>query len=135
MTDNAKNNELWRQVLTGEYKDIPKARRLMKRIPSEPRCKICNAPFSGLGGQLVRLTLGRGPSKINPHFCSGCYDLLVANPGSTEIEMTLLFADIRGSTTLAQEMGTTEFSRLINRFYVAATHVFSVSNAWIERLV
>ena len=135
MTDNARNNELWRQVLTGEYKGIGKARRLLKRIPSEPRCKICNAPFSGLGGQLIRLTMGRTPSKINPHFCSGCYDLLVANPGSTEIEMTLLFADIRGSTTLAQELGTTEFSRLINRFYVAATHVFSVSNAWIERLV
>jgi adenylate cyclase len=79
--------------------------------------------------------MGRTPSKINPHFCSGCYDLLAANPGSTEIEMTLLFADIRGSTTLAQEMGTTAFSRLINRFYVAATHVFSESDAWIERLI
>src|SRR5262249_10491019 len=51
------------------------------------------------------------------------------------IEMTLLFADIRGSTTLAQEMGTTAFSKLINRFYSAATHVFSENNAWIERLV
>jgi adenylate cyclase len=49
--------------------------------------------------------------------------------------MTLLFADIRGSTTLAQEMGTTAFSHLINRFYVTATHVFMESNAWIERLV
>jgi adenylate cyclase len=135
VTDNTNHNELWHQVLTGEYKGIGKARRLLKRIPSEPRCKMCNAPFTGVGGQVVRLTLGRKPSKINPHFCSGCYDLLVANPGSTEIEMTLLFADIRGSTTLAQEMGTTAFSHLINRFYVTATHVFSASNAWIERLV
>ena len=135
MIENSKNDELWHQVLTGNYKDIPRARRLLKRIPAEPRCKICNAPFRGLGGQLVRLALHRSPSKINPHFCSGCYDLLAANPGSTEIEMTLLFADIHGSTTLAQEMGTTEFSRLINRFYVAATHVFSDSNAWIERLM
>jgi adenylate cyclase len=135
MTENTTNNELWHQVLTGQYKDIPKARRLLKRLPSDPRCKICNAPLRGIGGQLVRIVLGRIPSKINPLFCSGCYDLLAANPGSTEIEMTLLFADVRGSTTLAQEMGTTAFSRLINRFYVTATHVFSESDAWIERLI
>lgn len=135
MTENARNNELWRQVLSGEYKDIPRARRLLKRIPCKVRCKICNAPLNGPGGRLIRLTLGRIPSRINPHFCSGCYDLLAANPGSTEIEMTLLFADIRGSTTLAQQMGTQAFSHLINRFYITATHVFSESDAWIERLV
>lgn len=135
MTDNTTHDELWRQVLTGEYKGVGKARRLLKRIPSEPRCKICNAPFNGVGGQVIRLILGRKPSKINPDFCSGCYDLLVANPGSTELEMTLLFADIRGSTTFAQKMGTAAFSRLINRFYVTATQVFTASNAWIERLV
>ncbi len=135
MTDESKNNDLWHQVLMGQYKSLPTARRILKWLPAEPRCKICNAPFFGVGGQLVRLTLGRKPSKINPHFCSGCYDLLTAHPGGTEIEMTLLFADIRGSTTLAQELGTTAFSRLINRFYVTATQVFSHSNAWIERLV
>jgi adenylate cyclase len=106
MSDNeknteARNNEIWRSVLMGEYHGVGKARRMLKLIPSEPRCKICNAPFSGLGGQFVKLTMKRVPSKINPHFCSGCYDLLVNNPGSAEIEMTLLFADIRGSTTLA----------------------------------
>jgi len=132
---NSKNNEIWRMVLSGEFKKMMTSRRYLKHIPSEPRCKMCLAPFRGMGGQFVRLTLRRVPSKINPHFCSGCYDFLTANPGSTEIEMTLLFADIRGSTTLAQEMGTTAFSRLINRFYVVATHVFSESNAWIERLV
>jgi adenylate cyclase len=135
MSEKEKNDELWRKVLTGEINEYIKLRGFLKRIPSEPRCKMCNAPFHGLGGQVVRLTLRKGPSKINPHFCNGCYNFLAANPGSAEIEMTLLFADIRGSTTLAQEMGTTAFSQLINRFYVAATHVFSESNAWIERLV
>ncbi len=135
MSDNPKNDEMWRKVLTGEIKEFSKMRRFLERIPSNPRCKMCNAPFHGLGGRLVRLTLGKVPSKINPRFCSGCYDQLVQNPGSAEIDMTLLFADIRGSTTLAQEMGTTAFSRLINRFYVAATQVFSDTDAWIERLV
>ena len=59
----------------------------------------------------------------------------MGNPDHAEIDMPLLFADIRGSTTVAQEMGTTAFSQLINRFYVAANHMFSETNAWIERLV
>src|SRR5258708_34561291 len=57
------------------------------------------------------------------------------NPGGVEGERPLLFADIRGWPALLQELGTTAFSRLINRFYIAATHVFSESDAWIERLV
>jgi len=135
MSENEKNNEIWRKVLTGEFTDFVRMRGFLKRVPSDPRCKMCNAPFHGLGGYVVRLTLRKGPSKINPYFCDACYNFLSANPGSAEIEMTLLFADIRGSTTLAQELGTTAFSKLINRFYIAATHVFSGSNAWIERLV
>ena len=135
MSDNPQNDELWRKVLTGELQDLVKGRRLFKRIPSETRCRLCDAPFRGLGGQFVRVAYRRVPSKINPHFCTGCFNFMSTNPGGAEVEMTLLFADIRGSTTLAQELGTTAFSRLINRFYIAATHVFSESNAWIERLV
>jgi adenylate cyclase len=135
MTDNAKNDELWRRILSGEMKELIKARSLFKHIPSDPRCRVCLSPFHGIGGQFTRIAFKRTKSKINPHFCSACYDLLSANPGGAEVEMTLLFADIRGSTTLAQQLGTADFSRLINRFYIAATHVFSETNAWIERLV
>jgi len=135
MSDDIKNNEIWRKVLSGEISDLTRGRRFFKAIPSDPRCRACNAPFHGLGGQFSRLVFRRVPSRINPHFCSGCYDFMQANPGGAEIDMTLLFADIRGSTTLAQELGTQEFSRLINRFYITATHVFSETNAWIDRLV
>jgi adenylate cyclase len=135
MSDDMKNNELWRKVLTGEITDLVKGRRLLKMFPSSSRCRSCNAPFQGLGGQVVRLTLRRVPSKINPHFCNACFNFMSSNPGGAELEMTLLFADIRGSTTMAQEMGTAAFSRLINRFYVAATDAFGETNAWIERLV
>lgn len=135
MSDNNRNNEIWRKILNGEITEFIKMRRFLQRIPSDPRCRLCNAPFHGVGGRIVRMALRKSPSKINPHFCDACYGYLSANPGGAEVEMTLLFADIRGSTTLAQEMGTMAFSRLINRFYVEATRVFSESNAWIERLV
>ncbi len=135
MSENNSNDEIWRQVLAGDNQAPAKLRHFFKQFPADPRCRACNSPFRGVGGRLVRLVLRNGPSKINPHFCNACYNHLVANPGGAEVEMTLLFADIRGSTTLAQELGTTAYSRLINRFYIAATHVFSETDAWIERLV
>jgi oligoendopeptidase F len=35
----------------------------------------------------------------------------------------MLFADVRGSTTLAEQMSALEFSRLMNRFYTVASNV------------
>jgi adenylate cyclase len=47
----------------------------------------------------------------------------------------MLFADVRGSTTLAEQMSALEFSRLINRFYTVATHVLIQSDAMVDRLM
>jgi adenylate cyclase len=46
----------------------------------------------------------------------------------------LLFADIRGSTALAETMTPTEFSRLINRFYTVATDALIQAGAIIDKL-
>ncbi len=43
-----------------------RVRRLYRRLPSDPRCRICLAPFRGVG----RL-LGIKPSRKNPNFCPG----------------------------------------------------------------
>jgi adenylate cyclase len=47
----------------------------------------------------------------------------------------MLFADVRGSTTLAEKMSPTVFSRLINRFYVVATDVLVRTDALVDRLI
>jgi adenylate cyclase len=49
--------------------------------------------------------------------------------------MTLLFADVRGSTALAETMTALEFSRLINRFYSLAIDILVNSGAWSDRLI
>jgi adenylate cyclase len=46
-----------------------------------------------------------------------------AHPGGAEVEISMLFADVRGSTTLAEQMRPIEFSRLMNRFYDRANRV------------
>jgi class 3 adenylate cyclase len=48
--------------------------------------------------------------------------------------MSMLFADIRGSTPLAEGMSASEFKRLIDRFYSETTHVLSHSLAFIDKL-
>jgi adenylate cyclase len=58
-----------------------------------------------------------------------------ARPGGAEVELSLLFADVRGSTGLAERMSPTAYSRLMNRFYAAATGVLIKTDAFIDKLV
>lgn len=108
--------------------------RLLRRIPSSPRCNLCGAPFHGPGAPLVRATLGKKPSKINPRYCNFCEEFARAHPGGAEVEMSMLFADIRGSTELSESMSPTAFSQLINRFYVESTEVLIRADAIIDKL-
>ena len=101
-------------------------------LPSDPRCKLCAAPFKGWGGFIMHL-LGRDQSKYNPRFCQPCEKF--EHPGGAEVVISMLFADVRGSTTLAEQMSALEFSRLINRFYTVATHVMIQTDALVDRLM
>lgn len=47
----------------------------------------------------------------------------------------MLFVDVRGSSGLAERMTAAEFSRLMNRFYKAATDVLIRTDAIIDKLV
>jgi len=56
-------------------------------------------------------------------------------PGGTEVEMSFLFVDVRGSTRMAEKMSPLQYSRLINRFYKAATDVLIRTDAFIDQFV
>lgn len=67
-------------------------RRLNRRLPTDPRCKFCLVPFAGVGRALrVR------PSRKNPNFCMGCFEM--APIGGTDMDVGVLFADLRGFTS------------------------------------
>ncbi len=127
-------DEDWRKFLTEGEPMFPRMRQLLRLTPSNPRCKICNAPFTGLGGMLMR-AFGKGRSIKNPHFCAACEHYCSTHPGGAEVEITLLFADVRGSTTLAERISAVEFSRLMNRFYSAATDVLITYDALVDKFV
>ena len=56
-------------------------------------------------------------------------------PGGTEVELSMLFVDVRGSTSLAEKMSASDYSRLMNRFYKAATDVLIRTDAFIDQFV
>lgn len=136
MATNRNADEWWRSILTGNDPALPlrQFRTVLGLIPSNPRCVFCNAPYEGPGAPLMRL-LGKSPSTLTPHLCRQCHDEARRHIGGSEVEMTLLFADVRGSTALAERMSAVEFSRLINRFYSAAIDVLVNSGAWSDRLI
>jgi adenylate cyclase len=109
-------------------------RHTMGRLPANPRCRACQVPFEGAGGRFARTFLRRWPSNYSLHFCNRCEQALREHPGGVEIELSLLFADVRGSTQLAERMKPSEFSALIDRFYTTATNVLIHTDAIIDKL-
>lgn len=83
---------------------------------------------------MVRTLFGKQRSIMNPRFCNMCDEASRRFPGGAEVEMTMLFADIRGSTALSETMSPTQFSRLINRFYAASTKVIIEADGLVEKL-
>lgn len=128
--------KLWRAYLTtGDFPKERRQRAFFRLLPGTPRCKNCYAPFHGSGSTVVRVMFGKRPSNMNPQLCNVCEDFARHYQGGAEIELSLLFADVRGSTTLAEKMGPTDFSKLINRFYKAATRVMVQSDALIDKII
>ena len=128
-------SETWRSILSGTIDTGRKKRHLFSLIPSDPRCRFCNAPFFGVGAPLMRTIFRKRPSKLNPRFCNVCDDFVTHHLGGAEIELTMLFADVRGSTALAEKSNPLDFTRLMNRFYAATMNVLAKTDAWTDKIV
>jgi adenylate cyclase len=95
---------------------------------------MCAAPFGGPAGILMRWR-GRAPWPKNPDYCGACFQLLDRYHGGAEIESSFLFADIRGSTTLAEGISPTAFRTLLDRFYDVAVRVLVAHDGIVDKFV
>jgi adenylate cyclase len=130
----APESEVWRRLLLGTDPSVVGLRRRHRRIPSPPRCKMCAAPFGPPGGWVLRY-LGHARWAKNPKYCEGCFRTLQANHGGAEVECTLLFADVRGSTSLAERMRPADFRSLMGRFYDESFAALIDMNAIVDKFV
>jgi adenylate cyclase len=113
---------------------LRRLRRFWRALPSAPRCKMCNSPFGPPVGPLMRV-IGKGRWAGNSDYCAGCFKDLYRNRMGAEIECTLLFADIRGSTQLAESMTATNFRAALDRFYRTAAAVLIEHEAIVDKFV
>jgi len=136
MANNLTPEEWWRALLTGHANDMPikPVRHIFARLNSTNRCKFCNSPFDGAWAPAMKL-MGRNASRLSLHLCHQCQVVASEHLGGAEVDLTLLFADVRGSTRLGEQMNATEFSQLISRFFSVSSHVLLHSGAWVDRLV
>ena len=109
-------------------------RRIYGRLPSEPRCKICHVPFGGGGAKFARSVLRSTPSTFSMQLCNRCEGFARAEKPGAEVDVALVFADIRGSTSLAEKMTPREYSGLIDRLYTASADVLTDTEAIVEKL-
>ena len=134
LAHDAMVEEFWRSwTMGGPPKYKRRQHRFFRFLPAGTRCKFCFAPFDGTSGSSVQ-TIFVSPSRFNPHYCNFCDDFANKYQGGAEVPITMLFVDVRGSTTLAEGKGQREFSMLINRFYVESIKVLSYADAMIEKL-
>jgi adenylate cyclase len=127
-------DEVWKAILTNEDSVMLRMRRRHRRYPGTPRCKQCLLPLAGPLNWAFKLR-GLGPSPGNPNFCNICERFAQGNPGGVEVMMSLLFADVRGSTTLAEKETPSGFTALINRFFAAASKTLIDTDAYIDKMV
>jgi adenylate cyclase len=95
---------------------------------------MCAAPFGGIGYPFMRLT-GRTRWSKNPKYCRQCFDLLSKMHGGAEIEASFLFADVRGSTSLAEQISPTEFRARLDRFYDTASSILVDHDGIVDKFV
>jgi adenylate cyclase len=124
----------FRAVLMGDHPGLAKNRKRFKRLPASPRCKLCAAPFAGAG--IVLRHMGFAPFPGNPAICQACIRQFVrVGLAGAEIPLTLLFADIRGSTGIGERMAPTAFRDFLLHFYEIATTTILDHDGLVDKLV
>jgi adenylate cyclase len=128
-------HEEMHEFLTGHDRGSAALRRVFRRVPSGPNCKICAAPFAGPGGAVLR-HVGFGRFAGNPTICNFCIkDLQRMGVQGAEIPVSLLFADIRGSTAIGEHLSPTDFRAFLNRFYRISSEAVLASDGIVDKFV
>ena len=124
-----------RGFLTGEDPGLARFRAVMRHLPHGPNCKLCAAPFEGPGGAVLRhIGFGRFPG--NPSICGNCIrDLNKVGVYGAEIPVSLLFADIRGSTGIGERLSPTEFRAFLDRFYRLSSRAILGNDGIVDKFV
>jgi adenylate cyclase len=138
--------ETWYYYLTGDWHtpfpdELKSARtfinlqhRFYSVFPSDLHCHECGIPINGFWGNIWRF-MGSAPSSFSPRLCSACEKSARQYEVGAEVELSMIFADVRGSTPLAESKDPSGFKEIINRFFKETSKVLIEHNAMVNRLI
>jgi adenylate cyclase len=72
---------------------------------------------------------------LNQQLCKSCVNGIAKQKGGAEVPVSLLFADVRGSTVLAERMSAVEFSDSMNRFFHTVYEAVDSESGVIDHIV
>jgi len=124
------NEELWKTIFEAGHPDLLKQHWLHRKLPTRPRCRLCLVPFKGIGGWFMRLK-GKTRNSRNPNYCNACDYFMETYPGGAEVEMSLLYVDIRQSTEFAANHKPNEVSARVNSFLNEATRTITDRDGFV----
>ena len=131
-TSDTERTENWRAVLT--IPGLAPFARFFRWLPGRHRCPLCYAPYTNPFGPVVS-RLGFGRSARYPQLCNPCFRDLAGQPGGAEVSITVLFADVRGSTGIAERTSAAEFSELLQGFYALVTEAVQAEGGIIDKFL
>ncbi|HEU4762827.1 MAG TPA: adenylate/guanylate cyclase domain-containing protein [Gemmatimonadales bacterium] len=124
-----------RDILMGTNRTMRFGRHLFHAMPtSGSRCKLCASPLQGPWASVLTV-VGKGPWPKNPKYCSMCFRDMIKHRSGAEVPCSLLFADVRGSTELAERISATAFRSLMERFFTVATDILVDHDAVVDKYV
>jgi len=134
LAEPPESDDHWRDLLEGNHPGYRYGRRVFRAFPSDIRCQLCAAPFHGPAAPLFR-AVGKAQWPKNPKFCKSCFSAIAKHRGGAEVECSLLFADVRGSTTLAESMSPREFHELMDSFFEIAGRALHDHDGMVDKFV
>lgn len=124
------NQDLWTTIFAQGHPALLKQHWLHRKLPMKPRCRLCLVPFKGIGGWFMRLK-GKKQNSRNPNYCNACDKFMETYPGGAEVEMSILYVDIRQSTQYATSNNAADVSSRINVFLNEATRIITEHDGFV----
>jgi adenylate cyclase len=107
------NEALWYQVFAEGHPVLAAKQKRYGMLPGGPRCRLCDAPFGGIGAWIMRLSKIVA-SERNPNYCTACDAFLDAFPGGAEVPISMMMVDVRNSVPISASTSARDFAHMIS---------------------
>jgi len=74
-------------------------------------------------------------NKRNPNYCNACDKFLAAFPGGADVQLSIVFVDVRESTKAAEHLDPAVWGGITKKFYDAVCNVFYRTDGFVMDVI